>query len=158
MAKETITESCSEVRAFDQSGNIRYDESAILTQINDAKMRFKSCERIVSNLWLCRRDSRYKSRFSGVRKTYQAYIGDELKLKLKLILFTRTSFLMVTGGSVGRRREMRISKSTASSARCEPGSSGDSKIMEEIAGLRIVNLSADRNTYYNILALPTGTI
>src|SRR5256885_947027 len=124
------------VRAFDQPGNIRYDERAKITEINHAQVRFERGERIIGNLRPRRRDFRDEGRFPGIGKTDQAHISEQLKLELKLELFPRTSFLMVARCPVCRSRKARVPKSATSTACCQPALSRIAQINQQVVCAR----------------------
>jgi hypothetical protein len=94
--QESIAETVSFMRAFDQTRNVGDDERAKVAQIDNAEMRLQRRKWIVRNLRVRSGDGRDESGFSGIRKTNQTDISKQLQLKLKLKFLAGASFLVIT--------------------------------------------------------------
>src|SRR4051794_37288302 len=122
--------------AFDEPGNIG-DHIAILiwrlARGYDAKVRFKSSEGIVGDLWTGRGDARNQSRFSGIGISHQTNIGQQLQLESIMALLARTSQLMLARCLVRRCSEVLIATSPAPTGRDHQALVGTREIMNALA-------------------------
>ena len=96
MAKEFVAKAYALRSSLDQTWDICDDKSAILS-IHNSKIRAKSCEVIVGNLWLCICDTGKKGGFTYIRKTYQSNVSDHLKLQKNFKLLERLTWLCIFG-------------------------------------------------------------
>src|SRR5689334_11794566 len=118
--QKPITKSMTFMRTFDQTGNVRDHKSAKVARVDNAQVRLKRSERIVSDFWPRRRNRGDKSRLACIRKSDQADVGKQFQLKLQLELFARAPFLMVTRRAIRRSGKMRVPKASAAAARGQP--------------------------------------
>src|SRR5262249_1542148 len=66
---------------------------------------------------------------------------------------TGTSFLMVTRRAIRRSRKVRVAKTSTTAACCQPAPAVFVKIEQQLVGMRIQDLSADRDAHDDIRSL-----
>src|ERR1041384_2801633 len=106
--------------AFDQSRYVGDDEGTKVAEINHTQMRLQSRERIIRDLRARCRHGRNERRLARVRKTHQTNISEQLQLELQVQLLSLASGLAIARSTVGRGREVRVSKSAPPAARSQP--------------------------------------
>src|SRR5690349_10477029 len=121
-------------------------------------MRLDRGERVISDLRVRRGNSRNKRRLTRIRKTNEAHVREQLQLKLEFIFLARAPFLVITRSAICRRRKMRIAKSATPAARREPARAILLEIAQQLVGLRIENLGADRDAHDGVFAFFTRSV
>src|SRR5262249_14414314 len=129
-----------------------------VTEVDYTEMRFERRERIVRDLRTRRRNSRYKRRLPCVRKAYQTNVGEQLELELEIQRFASTSALMIARSTIGRSREMRVSKTAATSTRRQPTIAIMIQVMKQVACISIKDLCSNRNSNHRVLAVASGPV
>ena len=80
MTQELMAQATPLARALDKTGDIGNDVR-IFAGTHHAQVGHKRGKRIVGNLRFGRRNSGQKSRFSGIRETYQTHIGKQFQFE-----------------------------------------------------------------------------
>ena len=76
-----MTESFALTRPFNNSWNVGNDEFSFRIKTYNTKVRLKRGERIVRNLWLCRRHRANECALPSIWKTDQRNIGHQFQFK-----------------------------------------------------------------------------
>src|SRR5215213_995916 len=120
VTQKTIAQARAGVSTFNQSGYIGDHEGTKVTETNHPEMRLQRCKRVIRNLRVRGRNSRNERRLSGVRKTHETDVGQQLQLELKVQLFSLPSVLMVAGSAIRRGREVRVAETAAATTCGQP--------------------------------------
>src|SRR5215216_3477301 len=144
--------------SFDQSRYVGNNEGTKVSEIHDTQIRFQRRERIVSDLRARSRHSRDKRRLARVWKTHQTNIREQLQLELQVQLLSLASGLMVARSTIGRGREVRISKSTAATARSQPAVAIVAEVVKKLACIRVKDLRANRHAHNQVSTVVARTI
>ena len=121
-------------------------------------MRFQSRKRIIRDLRTRSRHRRNERRLSCVWKTHQTNIREQLQLELQVQLLSLASGLMVARSTIGRGREVRVSKSATPTARGQPAVAIVIEIVKQVACISVKDLRAHRHAHNQIITFATGTI
>src|SRR5205085_442470 len=115
--QELETKSFPFVRALDDAWNVGDDERAVVRELHDAEVGAERGERIVADLWSCRRDDREQRGLTGVGLADEANVGDELELELQRASLTVFARLVLARRLMRRRREERVAFAAAAALR-----------------------------------------
>src|SRR5215203_2767228 len=151
--EEPIAQARASMRTFDQSGYIGNYKCTKVAKINHAEMWFQRGERIVSNLRTSSGHSRDERRLSGIWKTNQSDVSQQLQFELEIQLFSLAATLMVARCAIRRAREVRISKSAPATSRGQPLSAIVVQVVKKIACCRVKDLGSDWNSNDHVSAL-----
>jgi len=83
---------------------------------NDAEMRFKRRKRIRSDLRTCCRNARDQCGLTGVRKTNEAHVREQLQFETKVPFLAGMPVFMLAGCLVPRSNELGIAVTTATAS------------------------------------------
>ncbi len=125
------------MRAFDEAGDVDGDEGSLFVEAHDSELRFDRREGIVGDLRARRGDHREQRRFSRVRYTDDADVGEELEFEANLALFAGLTANRVIGCLPRRRRKMLVAEAALPAARDEHALAGLREIGEERLALRL---------------------
>src|SRR6185369_14428212 len=120
VTQKAIAQASTRVRSFDQTRNVGNDKRTKVSEVNHAEVRFQRGERVVGNLGTRRGNSGNKRRLSGIRKTHQPNIREQLQFELQLALFALAAALVISRRTIGRTREVRVAETTTAAARSLP--------------------------------------
>ena len=117
----------------------------MVTITYDTQVRLQCRERIVRNLRLSRRYDRKQSRLSGIRKTYQPHICQQLQLQDDFAFLSRFARLSITGSLVGRCLEMPVALSATTTFQQHNFLSVFGHVADIFAGFGIIYYSSARH-------------
>src|SRR5436190_20678622 len=158
VTQELVTEAVTFVRPFDETRNVGYDECLIVIRPDNAEIRSESSKGIVGDLWLRRADDGDQRRFSRIRKSDDADIGDQLQLDEKLALFAFVARLRESRRLTGRCREMLVAPPAAPALRNLHALALGREVGENIAGLLVAHDRSDRKLDDDVAAVLSGAI
>ena len=98
VAQKLIAQSVALVRAFDEPGNIRDDETLALAVSDHTQIGHQCSKRIVGDFRAHRRDHRDQCRLAGIGQTDDADVGEQAKFDLQFALRARLARLSISAG------------------------------------------------------------
>ena len=146
--EELDAETVAEVCAFNETGEIGYCEGFGVGEVADldyAEVGFEGGEGVVGDLWLSRGEAGDEGRLADIGVAYEACIGKETEFEAVAALFACAAKFVLAGGLVGGCREVLVAAASASTAGDDNGFVGASEVVDEFAGLVVVEEGADRN-------------
>ena len=155
------------MRAFDKAGQIGNDERAAefgavpagpTVGIDDTEIWLERGERIVRNFRTCRRDYGNQGRFTRIRETDQADVGEKFKFEAKMALFAGETVFMFARGLMPGLGKILVAAAAASTLRDEDALSGHGQIGDGFAGLFVVGERADGDKQYHVRAGMAGAV
>ena len=150
-------EPVTQVRAFDQPGNVGHHERPIL-ETHHAQIRFQGREGVIGDLRPRRRNPRYQSRFAGVREADQTHIGQELQLEPQPEIVAWPSGFVLRWSLVSRRRESRISSTAATALGHHESFTRSCEIVQQFASLGVVDDRPHRHRQLDGVTLATSSV
>jgi hypothetical protein len=144
--EELDAEAMAEVCAFDEAGKIGYGEGlgvGIFADLDYAEVWLEGGEGVVRDLRLGGGEPRDEGGFAHVGVTDQAGVGEETELKAVRAFFTGAAKFVFAWGLVSAGSEVLVAASAASAFGDDDGLVGVGEVVDELAGLVIVEESAD---------------
>src|SRR5438876_11928254 len=86
MSQEAGPESGTLRRAFNETGNVRHHETAVLTDVDHAQVRMERGEGIGRHFGLSRGDGAYQRGFAGIGQPEKSHVRYHLELELERAL------------------------------------------------------------------------
>jgi hypothetical protein len=157
VAEKVVAQSCSLMRAFDQSRQIGEHEFT-LVDAHHAELWMQRREGIVGDLRFSRTHCGKERGFSGIGQADQARIGDQLQAQTDGAFLAGLAWIGVARGAVGGRLEIRVAEAAVAAF-----GNGDALAdLGEIGDLRLavffVDLRADWHLQHDILAVGAGAV
>src|SRR5512132_142151 len=136
--QELLPEARAFARAFDEAGDVRDNELAVV-EASDAQVGRERREGIVRDLraGACQRSE--KARLAGVRQAGQADVGDKPQLQLELALFARLTVLRDPRHTPRARCESRVTTAAPAAARDDDLLARRDEIRDDLAGRDILH-------------------
>ena len=153
VAEKLKPEAGSHMRPLDKTGNICYDETSVFAKLHYTQVRHERRKRIISNLRLCRRNDRYKSRFARIGKSYEPHVSQEFKFEDEPLLFSFFSRLRKLGRLPGRSCKVGIAQASSSSLGSHQFRIVGIEVGDDLPAFGVLDDRADRNKYYLVFCI-----
>lgn len=108
VTEEGVAESCAVVSAFDESGDVCDDDSAVDADFDDAELWFEGSEGVVGDLGSGGGDGSEEGTFSGVGHSDEADVCDEFEFEFKAAVLSWGTGFGVAGRLVDGGSEMPV--------------------------------------------------
>ncbi len=152
---------CAEVRAFDEAGEVGDGEGfgvGIVADLDDAEVGFEGGEGVVGDLGFGGGEARDEGGFADVGVADEAGVGEETEFEAVGALFAGAAELVLARGLVGAGGEVLVASSAASAFGDDDGFVGVGEVVDELAGLVVVEKSADGDFEGGVFAGLTGAV
>src|ERR1044071_6762033 len=149
-----MPEAFAAVRALDKPWNVGDDTALAYTVAHDAEIGHERRERIIGDLRPRGRDDGDERRFTRVRQTDDADVGEQPELDLEREFFAGEPGLNFSRAAVRRRDEARVASAALAAVRDDHALAGSAQIGQNFAAARIADDRADRHRSDFVLAAP----
>ena len=157
MTEEAVADAGPFMSAFDQPGNVGKHEIGAV-DAHHAEIGVKRGEGIVGDLRLGRADRGQEGRLSGIGKSDDAGIGDELEPKPDMHLLALLAGIGVARRLVGRRLEAGIAESAIAAAQQNDAVAGRNEIRDQGLPVFVEDLRARGHGQHHVGALGAGAV
>ena len=157
MTEEAVADAGPFMSAFDQPGYVGKHEIGAV-DAHHAEIGVKRGEGIVGDLRLGRADRGQEGRLSGIGKSDDAGIGDELEPKPDMHLLALLAGIGVARRLVGRRLEAGIAESAIAAAQQNDAVAGRNEIRDQGLPVFVEDLRARGHGQHHFGALGAGAV
>ena len=151
VGEKLVTETDPFACALDQPGHVGDRELATIGRVDGAEHGGHRRERIIGDFRLGVRDPAQKRGLTGVRKSQESRIGQELQPELELRLFARLAYLCEARRLVRRRGEAAVAGAAEPSTSNHGARARVGQVDEEPA-VGVDHLRPDRHPKLDVLA------
>ena len=159
--EELNAEAGAEVRAFDEAGEVGYGVGlgmGIVADLDDAEVGFEGGEGVVGDLGFGGGESRDEGGFADVGVADQAGVGEEAEFEAVGALFTGATEFVFARGLMGAGGEVLVAASATTAFGDDDGLVGVGEVVDEFAGLVVVEEGADGDFKGGVFAGGTGAV
>ena len=159
--EELDAEAVAEVCAFDEAGEVGDGEGELVGPLADgdyAEVGFEGGEGVVGDLGFGGGDARDEGGFADVGVADEAGVGEETELEAVVALFAGAAEFVLARGLVGGGGEVLVAASAASAAGDDDGLVGAGEVVDELAGVVVVEEGADGDFEGDGLAGVAGAV
>ncbi len=150
VAQKFIAETRAQVRAFDQTGNIRENQVAVVNH-RDAEIRDQRSERVIRDLGARGSHRRQQGGFAGIRQTDDADIREQFQFERDPTLRPWFAFLGPARRLIRGTRERGIAAPAAPAAREDHARVRVHQIADQFAGFSIAHEGPARHINQQII-------
>ena len=146
VVEELDAEAVAEVRAFDEAGEVGDGEGlgvGEFADLDDAEVGLEGGEGVVGDLGFGGGEARDEGGFADVGVADEAGVGEETEFEAVVALFAGAAEFVLAGGLVGGGGEVLVAASAASAAGDDDGLVGVGEVVDELAGVVVVEEGAD---------------
>ncbi len=137
---------CAEVRAFDEAGEVGDGEGfgvGIVADLDDAEVGLEGGEGVVGDLGFGGGEARDQRGFADVGVADEAGVGEETEFEAVGAFFAGAAEFVLARGLMGAGGEVLVAASAATAAGDDDGLVGVGEVVDELAGVVVVEESAD---------------
>ena len=160
MFEELDAEAGAEVRAFDEAGHVGDGEGFFVGEVadlDDAEVGFERGEGVVGDLGLGGREARDERGFADVGEADEAGVGEQTELEAVVAGFAGAAELVLSRGLVRGGGEMLVAAAAAAAAGDDDFFVGVGEVVDQLAGVVVVEERADGDLEGVVLALRRRT-
>ena len=153
--EELDAEAVAEVRAFDEAGQVGDGEGlgvGVLADLDDAEIGLERGEGVVGDLGLGGGEARDQRGFADVGIADQTGVGQQPQFEPVVALFAGAAQLVLAGSLVGAGGEVLVAASAASAFGDDDGLVGAGEVVDQLAGVVVVEQRADGDLESRMLA------
>src|SRR6185436_6506860 len=160
MREELGAEAVAQVGTFDQARDVRHDETPVIGQAHNAKIRAERGEWIVRDLGLGFGDPGNQRALAGVRIPDEADVREELQPQPEYALLAREARFGAPRRAIRRGCERRVSSASSSAARDEHAVSDVAQVGQrnQFVAMLVVDDGPRRNLEFHVRAAVTGAV
>ena len=160
--EELDAEAGAEVGAFDEAGKVGDGEGLLgvgeVADLDDAEVGLEGGEGVVGDLGFGGGEARDEGGFADVGVADEAGVGQQTQLEAVVALFAGAAELVLARGLVGAGGEVLVAASSASAAGDDDGLVGTGEVVDELAGLVVVEEGTDGDFEGGVLAGVAGAV
>ena len=157
VAQETVAQSRSFVRAFDQTGQVGHDEFTPV-DFNHAELRMQRGEWVIGDLRLCGTHRSEESGLACIWEPNQTGIGNQLQPQTDRALLAGLTRVGMTRSTIGGGFEVRVTEATIAAARNRDALTDLGEICNQRLAVFFVDLRTDRHFKDYVLAVGAGAV
>src|ERR1700735_5525627 len=159
--EELDAEAGAEVRAFDEARHVGYGEATLIgsvADLDDAEVGFEGGEGVVGNLGAGGGEARDERGLADVGIAYEADVGEEAEFETIVVGVAEATELMFARGLMRRGGEVLVATATATAAGDDDLVVGVGEIVDDLAGVGVVEYGADGDFEDGVFAGGAGHI
>jgi len=144
--EELDAQTCTQMRSFDEAGEVGDGEGFRVRKVadlDDAEVGFERGEGVVGDLGFGGGEARDERGFADVRVTDQTGVGEQAQFEAVVALFAGAAELVLARSLVGAGGEVLVAASAASAAGDDDGLAGAAEVVDQLAGVVVVEQRAD---------------
>jgi hypothetical protein len=159
--EELDTKTRAEMRAFDEAGEIGDRVGlgvGIFADLYDTEIGFEGGEGVVGDLGFGGGEAGDECGLADVRVAYKAGVGQETKFQAIGAFFTGAAEFVFARSLMGAGGKVLVAATAATAPGDDDSLIGMGEVVDQLAGLVVVEQGSDRDFQGSVLACLTGTV
>jgi hypothetical protein len=161
VAEKLDAESCAEVRAFDEAGDVGDYIAFFIGRVadgDDAELRLEGGEGVVGNFGAGGGDAGDEGGFANVGIADEADVGEDAELEAVIAFFTGATEFVLARSLMRGGGEVLIAAAAASAAGDDETLVGTGEVVDELAGIGVEEHGANGDFEDGVFAVMAGAV